>query len=123
MTVDWAYLDEDDYIISRMLLTVDDWVNSVTDEQKRAGVLMNWLYGTEWGRVGGPLHIVTDDGNIEDEHFDGFLVEEIERFHKHEGITDNDVVYCKELHELFKHMTRDQRAQTIVLAETIPGDY
>lgn len=40
----------------------------VTDKTKRVAELVGQLYAMPGGGVGGNLHIVTDDWNLEDEH-------------------------------------------------------
>jgi len=111
----------DDLIITRMHL---GWHEAPSEHQLEAARLINWLYGQEWGRVGGPLHILTDDGNIDDDHL-GFCFKEIDN-HEYPTVspkTEEDKEKCRRILELMRPMTREGRAQTIVTAERMPGDY
>ena len=88
--------------------------------QQEAARPINWIYGQDWGAVGGPLHCEIEDHNLEDHWFEG---EEIERQPWHSGLTNIDWDNCNRLFWLLKTMTEAERAQTMVLASDADGPY
>ena len=69
---------------------------------EKAKQLVHELYQYH-GSVGCCLHIVTDDGNIEDNHVDFCVKYAIDKKHK----------FCQDLAELFKSMSKHERALTL----------
>lgn len=71
--------------------------------------LVRDLYGTEHGGAGGCLHIVLDDGNVED-HSVAFCVD---------YAMENDCNQCESLARLLMRMSRTQRLKLV----DDPGKY
>lgn len=99
---------------------------SVPEEtQKQITELCNWLYSQPWGAVGGPLHIVTDDGNIEDSHLDYCLevLDETPRYPDIHPTNKGEVEKCRQLLELLKGLTVGGRFLALEAAERSGGAY
>lgn len=99
---------------------------SVPEEtQKQITELCNWLYSQDWGRVGGPLHIITDDGNIEDHHL-RFCLEVLDEDPKYPDIhptTKAEVEKCRLLIELLQSLTVGGRYLALEAAGRSGGAY
>lgn len=90
------------------------------EAQEEFTSLYKWLYTQPWGVVGGPLHIVTDDMNLENSHL-GFCMTEIDRteYAGSSPQTDADKVKCRRMLELLRSMNLSQRNAAIETASRV----
>lgn len=72
------------------------------------GPLIRKLYATEWGSVGGPLHIVLDDSNVQDHNLD-FCQAEVEgREHWTDpAMNDADRALCLDIIDRLRFLPTD----------------
>lgn len=87
--------------------------------------LCNWLYSQDWGRVGGPLHIITDDGNVEDNHL-AYCLKAIDENPMYPSIhpsTNGEKEKCRLLIELLQSLTVGGRYLALEAAERSGGAY
>lgn len=68
----------------------------VPDELRDAFPLVRWVYRQEWGTVGGPFHIVLDDGNVKDAHV-LFCADEIGPFADAKGLNMQERMHLHDL--------------------------
>lgn len=93
--------------------------------QAEISELVNWLYDQDWGRVGGPLHIITDDGNLEDQHL-WLCMQEIDKSPLYPNIhpkTEWEKAKCRHLIQLLVKLNISQRDAALRAAEAAPGAY
>ncbi len=79
----------------------------VNEKTLAAAELVRQLYATEYGAVGGTMHVVTDDWNLEDDHV-AFCVKESQNCG---GPLEQKVAAA------FAAMTEAERASTLALEE------
>jgi len=105
-----------------------DWDREleVSEEiQSEISELANWLYDQDWGRVGGPLHIITDDNNLEDSHL-WMCMRSIDEDPKYPSIhpkTEVEKAKCRRLIQLLVPLNVSQRDTALRAAEQAPGPY
>lgn len=102
------------------------YLHDVTPEEQEIGELVNWLYTQPWGTVGGPLHIITDDQNVEDHWFaeDSMVRKWVEHDpYSDTQRTEDEKVKLRRFLDLMKDVAEDRREPVLWNAETIDGPY
>lgn len=93
-----------------------------TAEQIAAAGIIAWVYEQNWGIVGGPLHVIADDHNLDDEYFeDPVLIHEPWQEALYRDVPDRGKERCERVYALLKPMSPAQRAQVMRLVEEIRG--
>lgn len=96
---------------------MDPYLKDATEEENEFAKLVAWLYGTSWGTVGGPLHIVLDDHNLEDAHIQ-YCAAEVKVDNGFE-LTEDDVVKCKRIIEILLKTPFRERLALMEHAESL----
>ena len=127
--IDWDHYDyfwdHHHFFATADLETPDVPVAEVPEEtQAEITRLANWLYAQEWGAVGGPFHIVTDDNNLESYHI-AYCMEET-KGDSHWGtkqMSPADKEELLKLGELLLSITYGARHVALRAAEAAEGAY
>lgn len=104
-----------------------DWDREleVSEEvQGEINELANWLYDQDWGRAGGPLHIITDDNNLIDLAL-RYCMEDIDSHEYPDTKPGNEAekAKCRRLIQLLTPLNISQRDAALRAAEAAPGPY
>lgn len=112
----YFFADEDGNLVDVPAAEVDEATQAEINE------LTDWLYSQSWGTVGGPLHIITDDNNLEDQHLDFCLVEiDRDNYPSTTPQSEEDKAKCRRLIELLRVLTYGARHVALRTAEAVPG--